>query len=118
MSSMTISRTKLVRGALSGGVGCISSVLCQFLKGFPNPRQAGFAAEDFEGAEERGRGLASADGDADGLEHLAGFDGERSGGGTEGSFEAVVRELSRGESFERLGEHTRGQDSIAFFRNQ
>ena len=38
--------------------------------------EAGLAAEDFQRAEQRRRGFAAADGDADRLEHLAGFDAE------------------------------------------
>ena len=38
--------------------------------------QAGFSAQNFERSEQRRRGFAAADGDADRFEHLSGFDAE------------------------------------------
>ena len=64
--------------------------------------EAGLAAQDFQRFEQRRRGLASADGDADGLEHLAGFDAELCGGGAQRGFQAIVRELGGGEHFAAL----------------
>ena len=61
--------------------------------------EADLAAQHFERAEQRRRGLAPAHGDADRLEHLAGFDAELLGGGAQRGFEAVVRELGGRQNF-------------------
>ncbi len=74
--------------------------------------------EHFERPEQGRRGFAAADGDADGFEHLAGFDSEAFGRAAQGGFEAIVRELGLREDVRGLFEYVQGQGGVALFRDQ
>jgi hypothetical protein len=75
------------------------------------------AAQHFQRTEQRRRGLASAHGDADGLEHLARFDARLSAAARSAALQAVVRELGRSAaSSQAFFEHAQRQRRIAFLR--
>ena len=72
----------------------------------------------FQGAKQRRRGLAAAYGDADGLEHLAGFDAQSARGGAQGRFEPIVGEFGGRQRFAASFEHAQRQGGIAFLGDQ
>ena len=81
---------------------------------------ARFAAQRFERPEQRRRGFAPADRDANGLEHLTGFDAEFPGGGAQRVFEACVgKAVGAGcEHVFRLFQNADGERGVGLFGNQ
>src|ERR1035438_9324819 len=88
-------------------------LVSQFLNRLIYSFEAGFAAEDFEGAEERRSRLASTHGDAHGFEHLARFDAEGFSSCAQCGLEAVVGELGSPQGFERFSQYARRKGCIA-----
>ena len=78
----------------------------------------GVAAEHLERRKQRRRVLAAADGYADGLEHLAGLDSQRAGGGAQRLFQRIVRELGGSQHLAAALQAPQRHGRIAFLRDQ
>ncbi len=85
-------------------------VICSISQWPVDARKAGLAAQNFQRAEQRRRGLAAANGDADRLEHLAGFDAQFFRGGAQRGFQSIMRKFRGSQRFRAFSS---ARDAIA-----